>query len=410
MLQVFCVDLISPPILPTKAFRCSPPSSAITDSCPASFATRRPPRVFQRGGGARPARRELIVVFHAEVRHQLYVFGVFTSFTISQAGMIRHWLRSRAPGWPLDRHQRWGVYGRGALVVTIVKFTRRLDRAWRLLVALMLSSDTWAVAPSFLMQTASPPDRLGGTQTPPGAGYAEGSSGASVHPRRRGGHRRDLRWRAMHPQRRSPSSKARRVSRRLVDRHSSARRPPRRTGHRRDVRPVHCRNLGSAPPPPQPHHQVPSVQSRVVVTDLTHFNRRRRSSLTRCRCGWNRGAISDLARRCGGAVVRPFAGSAMAAVHVDVGRQREQVLRLGVGGDGRPLSAPSPYRGPDPLVDLRGGAGGFTGTLINVVIPSSSSGTSPGSCKPNRPGVRGARQEPGIAITSVRSTWPTSAG
>jgi len=43
----------------------------------------------------------LIVVFHAEVTRliQLYVVGVFTSFTISQAGMIRHWLRSRAPGW-----------------------------------------------------------------------------------------------------------------------------------------------------------------------------------------------------------------------------------------------------------------------------------------------------------------------
>ena len=29
----------------------------------------------------------------------LYAVGVFIDFTISQSGMIRHWLRERAPGW-----------------------------------------------------------------------------------------------------------------------------------------------------------------------------------------------------------------------------------------------------------------------------------------------------------------------
>ena len=29
----------------------------------------------------------------------LYVIGVFTAFTLSQAGMVRYWLRSREPGW-----------------------------------------------------------------------------------------------------------------------------------------------------------------------------------------------------------------------------------------------------------------------------------------------------------------------
>ena len=39
----------------------------------------------------------LIVVFGAQVSRliQLYVVGVFTSFTISQTGMVRHWLRVR---------------------------------------------------------------------------------------------------------------------------------------------------------------------------------------------------------------------------------------------------------------------------------------------------------------------------
>src|SRR5207249_9424515 len=29
----------------------------------------------------------------------LYVIGVFTAFTLSQAGMVRYWLRREKPGW-----------------------------------------------------------------------------------------------------------------------------------------------------------------------------------------------------------------------------------------------------------------------------------------------------------------------
>ncbi len=29
----------------------------------------------------------------------LYSVGVFVCFTMSQAGMVRHWLREREPGW-----------------------------------------------------------------------------------------------------------------------------------------------------------------------------------------------------------------------------------------------------------------------------------------------------------------------
>src|ERR671937_170631 len=43
----------------------------------------------------------LIVVFDADLTRliQLYVVGVFTSFTLSQSGMVRHWLRSRERNW-----------------------------------------------------------------------------------------------------------------------------------------------------------------------------------------------------------------------------------------------------------------------------------------------------------------------
>jgi len=60
----------------------------------------------------------------------LYAVGVFIDFTISQAGMIRHWLRTRETGW----RQRLAINAVGgvataivALVVTSVKF---VDGAW----------------------------------------------------------------------------------------------------------------------------------------------------------------------------------------------------------------------------------------------------------------------------------------
>jgi amino acid transporter len=47
---------------------------------------------------------------------QLYVIGVFTAFTLSQAGMVRRWFRLRSPGW------RWRatLNGVGALVTGVV--------------------------------------------------------------------------------------------------------------------------------------------------------------------------------------------------------------------------------------------------------------------------------------------------
>src|SRR5262249_57811999 len=43
----------------------------------------------------------LIWIFHADVLAliHLYVIGVFTAFTLSQAGMVRYWWRRRDPGW-----------------------------------------------------------------------------------------------------------------------------------------------------------------------------------------------------------------------------------------------------------------------------------------------------------------------
>jgi amino acid transporter len=63
----------------------------------------------------------LLGVFHGETHAliPLYAVGVFISFTLSQSGMVVHWLRLREPGW------RWRVWinGVGALVTGIVMLT-----------------------------------------------------------------------------------------------------------------------------------------------------------------------------------------------------------------------------------------------------------------------------------------------
>jgi len=78
----------------------------------------------------------LVVVFggvtHALI--PLYAVGVFIDFTISQTGMIRHWLRERSAGW----RKRLSINAFGAaltatvaVIVTSVKF---FDGAWMVLV------------------------------------------------------------------------------------------------------------------------------------------------------------------------------------------------------------------------------------------------------------------------------------
>ena len=74
----------------------------------------------------------LIVVFGGDTHAliPLYAVGVFISFTLSQAGMVRHWLTDGGPGW------RWrlGVNGVGALVTgavtVVIAVTKFTHGAW----------------------------------------------------------------------------------------------------------------------------------------------------------------------------------------------------------------------------------------------------------------------------------------
>ncbi len=82
----------------------------------------------------------LIWAFNANVNSliHLYVIGVFTAFTLSQAGMVRYWMRRKDPGWQKSAI----VNGTGAvatgLVALLVVETKFLAGAWAVTVAIPL--------------------------------------------------------------------------------------------------------------------------------------------------------------------------------------------------------------------------------------------------------------------------------
>ncbi len=80
----------------------------------------------------------LIVIFDANLTSliQLYVVGVFTAFTLSQAGMVRRWRRLREPGW--RRSMIINAIGASAtgLVLVIVAATKFVHGAWIVIAAM----------------------------------------------------------------------------------------------------------------------------------------------------------------------------------------------------------------------------------------------------------------------------------
>ncbi len=91
----------------------------------------------------------LIVLFKAELTHliQLYIIGVFVSFTLSQTGMVRHWRTVlAAPGLPARervRHRRsQAINAVGAVltgvVLIVVLITKFTHGAWIVVIAMPL--------------------------------------------------------------------------------------------------------------------------------------------------------------------------------------------------------------------------------------------------------------------------------
>lgn len=84
----------------------------------------------------------LLVVFNGSVEHliDLYAVGVFLSFTLSQAGMVKHWwkLRDTAPNW--KRSLPLNALGAltTAIVAIVIASTKFLTGAWIVVVLIPL--------------------------------------------------------------------------------------------------------------------------------------------------------------------------------------------------------------------------------------------------------------------------------
>jgi len=82
----------------------------------------------------------LIIAFHGDTQSllPLYMIGVFVSFTLSQAGMVIHWRKTREPGWKTSA----AINGFGAVVtgvvLLIVAVTKTLEGAWIVLLLIPL--------------------------------------------------------------------------------------------------------------------------------------------------------------------------------------------------------------------------------------------------------------------------------
>jgi amino acid permease-like protein len=80
----------------------------------------------------------LIYVFDASLTAliQLYVVGVFTAFTLSQAGMVRRWLARKEPGWQRSAIINGiGAFATGVVLV-IVALTKFIHGAWIVIAAM----------------------------------------------------------------------------------------------------------------------------------------------------------------------------------------------------------------------------------------------------------------------------------
>jgi amino acid transporter len=78
----------------------------------------------------------LIVIFRGETHLliPLYAVGVFIDFTISQAGMIRHWRRERGPGW----QRRLAINTFGMVLTAVVAVVVTVAKAPASLLVLLL--------------------------------------------------------------------------------------------------------------------------------------------------------------------------------------------------------------------------------------------------------------------------------
>jgi amino acid transporter len=134
VLQVFTAGILI--LAANTAFQDFPRLSAILARdrfMPSQFRNRGDRLVFSNGVLVLAAIAGLLIyLFDANLTRliQLYVVGVFTAFTLSQAGMVRRWMRLRTEGW----RRSAVINGIGAattgVVLVIVTLTKFTHGAW----------------------------------------------------------------------------------------------------------------------------------------------------------------------------------------------------------------------------------------------------------------------------------------
>ncbi len=90
----------------------------------------------------------LIVIFGGKLDAllPLYAIGVFTAFSLSQAGMVMHWRRLREPGWVRSMVINSIGAGLCVIVLLIIAITKFAEGAWLVLVLIpIVCSMFWAI-------------------------------------------------------------------------------------------------------------------------------------------------------------------------------------------------------------------------------------------------------------------------
>ena len=110
----------------------------------------------------------LIVAFRGDTQRllPLYMIGVFISFTLSQAGMVVHWRRTKTAGWTTNAF----INGFGALVtgvvLVIVAVTKTLEGAWIVLLLIPMIVSVFKVTRGHYDHVASQLTLRGYTPSP----------------------------------------------------------------------------------------------------------------------------------------------------------------------------------------------------------------------------------------------------
>lgn len=80
----------------------------------------------------------LVIIFKGDVNAviPLYAVGVFTSFTLSQAGMVRRWFHERTPGWQASALMNGLGAIATAVVLGVIISTKFTGGAWLVVVAI----------------------------------------------------------------------------------------------------------------------------------------------------------------------------------------------------------------------------------------------------------------------------------